>query len=147
MKIVVGSDHGGFEYKSEIIKYLDAKGYETLDVGTYSKDSCNYAEFALKAGEVVSKGEADYGILICNTGEGIAIAANKVKGIRAGIGYDDKVVEFTRLHNNANIITFGANFMKLEDVLRRIDIFLNTEFEGGRHEKRVQTIIDAEKLS
>ncbi|MBP5694801.1 MAG: ribose 5-phosphate isomerase B [Bacilli bacterium] len=144
MKIVVGSDHGGFEYKAQISQYLESKGYEVVDVGTYSKDSCNYAEYGLEAAELIKRGEADYGILICNTGEGIAMAANKVKGIRAGIGYDDKVVEFTRLHNNANIITFGANFMKLEDVLRRIDIFLNTEFEGGSHEKRVQTIIDAE---
>ena len=145
MKIVIGSDHGGFAYKAEIIKHLEELGYEVMDVGTYSNESCNYAEYGIEAAQLVSKGEADYGILICNTGEGISMAANKIKGIRCGIGYDDEVVAFTRKHNNANMIQFGANFMKLEDVLRRIDIFLHTQFEGGRHEKRVQTIIDAEK--
>jgi len=144
MKIVVGSDHGGFAYKAEVIKHLEEAGYEVMDVGTYSNESCNYAEYGIEAAQLISKGEADYGILICNTGEGISMAANKIKGIRCGIGYDDEVVAFTRKHNNANMISFGANFMKLEDVLKRIDIFLHTEFEGGRHEKRVQTIIDAE---
>ena len=145
MKIAVGSDHGGFAYKSEIIKHLESLGHQVLDVGTYSSDNCNYAEFGLEAAALVGKGEADYGILICNTGEGIAMAANKVKGVRCGIGYADEVAGLIRRHNNANMISFGAHFMTLEEVLRRIDIFLTTDFEGGRHEKRVQTIIDAEK--
>ena len=144
MKIAIGSDHGGFLYKGEIVKHLENLNYEVLDVGTYSIDSCNYAEFAIKVAKLVADGEATYGILVCNTGEGVAIAANKVKGVRAVIGYDDEVAALTRQHNDANVITFGAHFMSLEQVLRRIDIFLESKFEGGRHQKRVQTIIDEE---
>ncbi len=144
LKIVIGSDHGGFEYKTEIIKELKKDGYEVIDVGTNSKDSCNYAEFAIKAALKVSSKEADYGILICNSGEGVAIAANKVKNVRCGIGYNDEVAMLIKQHNNANMISFGAHFTSLDDVIKRIKIFLNTEFEGGRHETRVNTIINFE---
>jgi len=140
MKIVVASDHAGFAYKSEIKEFLKSKGIEVLDVGTNSTDSCDYPIFAHAAAEKVASGEAEFGILVCSSGEGIAIAANKNKGIRAGIAYNDEVAGLMRQHNNANMISFGASFMKLPDVLRRIEIFLNTPFEGGRHERRVNEI-------
>lgn len=140
MKLVIGSDHAGYKYKSEIKNYLANKGYEVIDVGTFSLDSCDYPLFGRAAAEKVAKGEVDYGILICSSGEGIMISANKIKGVRCGLAYNDDVARLIRQHNNANMIAFGASFMKLEDVLRRIDIFLSTEFEGGRHERRVSEI-------
>ena len=140
MKIAIGSDHAGFNYKSEIIKYLKEKGHEVIDVGTNSLDSCDYPIFGRAVGENVASGKANYGIVVCSSGEGICIAANKIKGIRCGLAYNDDVARLIRQHNNANVIGFGANFMKLEDVLRRIDIFLSTDFEGGRHERRVNEI-------
>src|SRR5574344_515147 len=140
MKITIGSDHAGFAYKEEIKKYLVSKGYEVIDCGTYSTDSCDYPIYAKAAAEKVASGEAKFGVLVCSSAEGIMIAANKVKGIRAGIGYNDDVSRLMRQHNNANMIAFGQNFMKLEEVLHRVDIFLATEFEGGRHERRVNEI-------
>ena len=143
LKISIGSDHGGLEYKEAIKNHLKGK-YEVIDVGTYSSDSCHYPEFGIKAAELVSSKECEFGIVICTSGEGIMMAANKVKGVRCGIGYNDDVARLMRQHNDANMIAFGQKFMALEDVLRRIDIFLSTEFEGGRHAKRVQMIIDQE---
>ena len=144
LKISIGSDHGGFAYKEAIKKHLEGK-YEVIDVGTFNEDSCNYPEFGIKAAKLVSSGECQFGIVVCTSGEGIMMSANKVKGIRCGIGYNDDVSMFMRLHNNANMIAFGQKFMELEDVLRRVDIFLSTEFEGGRHATRVQMIMDEEK--
>ncbi len=144
MRISIGCDHGGYLYKEEIVKYLTNKGIEVIDCGTNSLDSCNYAEHGILAAQKVSSKEADLGIVVCTSGEGISIAANKVKGVRCGIGYNDEVSHLLREHNNANMISFGAKYMDLQDVLRRIDIFINAKFEGGRHELRVQTIIDEE---
>ena len=143
LKISIGSDHGGLEYKEAIKNHLKGK-YEVIDVGTYSSDSCHYPEFGIKAAELVSSKECEFGIVICTSGEGIMMAANKVKGVRCGIGYNDDVARLMRQHNDANMIAFGQKFMALEDVFRRIDIFLSTEFEGGRHATRVQMIIDQE---
>lgn len=140
MKIAIGSDHAGYNYKQEIIKYLEGKGHKMIDVGTNSLESCDYPIFGRAVGEKVASKEADYGIVVCSSGEGICIAANKIKGIRCGLAYNDDVARLIRQHNNANVIGFGANFMKLEDVLGRIDIFLSTDFEGGRHERRVNEI-------
>lgn len=140
MKISIASDHAGYAYKEEIKKYLSAKGHEMVDCGTYSLDSCDYPIFGKEAAKKVANKEVDFGILVCSSGEGIAIAANKVKGVRAGIAYNDDVARLMRQHNNANMIAFGASFMALEDVLRRVDIFLATDFEGGRHERRVNEI-------
>lgn len=145
LKIAIGCDHGGVDYKDEVVKYLLNKGYEVKDVGTNSHDSCHYPLFGKAVGEAVASKECDFGIVICTSGEGIAIAANKVKGVRCGLGYNDDVSRLMRQHNNANVISFGAKFMSLEDVERRIDIFLNTEFEGGRHAIRVEMINDIEK--
>ena len=140
MKLSIGSDHAGYAYKEEIKKYLSKKGYEVVDVGTHSTDSCDYPIFGREAAEKVAKKDVDFGILVCSSGEGIMMTANKVKGVRCGLAYNDDVARLIRQHNNANMIAFGANFMKLEDVLRRIDIFLATDFEGGRHERRVNEI-------
>ena len=140
MKIVIASDHGGFYAKSEVIKFLISKGYEVIDKGCYSKERANYAQYAIKAAEDIKNGYATFGILICSSGEGVCIAANKVKGIRCGIGYNDEVSHLLREHNDANMIAFGANFMDIEDIKRRIIIFLNSQFEGDRHIERVDTI-------
>lgn len=140
MKISIGCDHAGYNYKEEIKKYLKEKGHEIIDVGTNSLDSCDYPIFGRAAAELVAKGEVNFGIVVCSSGEGIMMTANKVKGVRCGLAYNDDVARLIRQHNNANMIGFGANFMELKDVLRRIDIFLSTDFEGGRHQRRVSEI-------
>lgn len=143
-KIALASDHGGFILKEKIKDYLLLNNYDVIDFGTNSLESCNYATFALKAAEAVANSEANLGILVCTTGEGVCIAANKVKGIRCGIGYNDEVSRLIKEHNNANMIAFGAKYMSQEDVLKRVDIFLNTSFSSGRHQIRVDTINDFE---
>lgn len=140
MKIAIGCDHGGFELKNVVIEHLKSKGHKVIDKGTYSLDSCDYPIYGEAVARAVSSKECEFGIVICTSGEGIMMAANKVKGVRAGIGYNDDVSRLMRQHNNANVISFGAKFMDKDDVLRRVDIFLSTEFEGGRHERRVNLI-------
>lgn len=137
MKIAIGADHGGFELKNEIIKNLEKQGLILQDLGTYSEESVDYPDFAKPVVEKLLAKEADLGILVCGTGIGISIAANRHKGIRAAILYDDFVAEVAHLHNNANILCFGGRTMKTEDVLRRIDIFLKAKYEGGRHDRRL----------
>ena len=144
MKIAIGSDHGGFDQKEVVIKHLKGKGYEVTDVGTYSHESCHYPIFGAEVGKLVAANKCDFGIVICTSGEGICMAANKIKGIRCGIGYNDEVSKLMRQHNNANVISFGAKFMCDDDVIRRVDIFLSTEFEGGRHAERVKIISNLE---
>lgn len=140
MRIAIGSDHAGFDAKEEVIKFLKQEGYEVEDVGTNSKDSCDYPIFGRKVGELVARKNCDYGVVICSSGEGIMMAANKVKGIRCGIAYADQIAELLRQHNDANVISFGANFMNIEDIKRRLKIFLNTKFLGERHLRRVNLI-------
>ena len=140
MKIAVGCDHGGLDYKNAIKDYLEKQGHEVIDVGTYTLDSCHYPIYGEAVARKVASGECDYGVVVCTSGEGISMAANKVKGVRCGIAYNDEVARLMREHNNANVISFGQKFMALEDVLRRVDIFLNTEFACGRHATRVQMI-------
>jgi len=140
MIITLGSDHAGFPLKEAIKKHLQEEGYTVIDEGTYSLDSVDYPVYAKKAADDIISKKADLGILCCGTGEGISIAANKIKGIRCGIGYDLEVTKLCRMHNDANMIAFGARFMKEEDVLPRVDAFLSTSFLGGRHEKRVDEI-------
>ena len=145
MKIAIGSDHGGFKYKKIVIKHLKEKGNTVLDVGPLTEERSNYPTYGIAVGEAVTGKRADFGIVICTTGEGIAMAANKVKGIRAGIAYNDEVTKLMRQHNDANVISFGQAHMDIDDVLRRVDIFLATPFEGGRHATRVDIIKDYEK--
>lgn len=140
MRIAIGSDHAGFLAKEEVVKFLKQEGYEVEDVGTYSKDSCDYPIFGRKVGELVASKNCEFGVVICSSGEGIMMAANKVKGIRCGIAYNDQTAELLRQHNDANVISFGANFMAIDDIKRRLKIFLNTDFLGERHLRRVNLI-------
>lgn len=140
MKISIGCDHGGYQQKLAVIKYLKEEGYEVIDVGTNSEESCHYPTYGEAAARLVASHECDFGIVICTSGEGIMMAANKVPGIRCGLGYNDDVSRLMRQHNDANMIAFGAKFMSNEEVINRIKIFLNTKFEGGRHALRVDLI-------
>ena len=144
MIVSLGADHAGFKLKEEIKVHLLSKGYQVLDEGTFDEGRCDYPDFAKKAAYDVIEGMASFGIL-CGTGEGISISANKIKGVRCGIGYDPEVSALTRQHNNANMIAFGARFMKVDDVLKSVDAFLTTPFEGGRHNARVEKINELEK--
>ncbi len=140
MKLSIGCDHGGYEAKDTVKAYLEKNGYEVIDCGTFSTESCDYPIFAKKTAEAVANGEAEKGILICSSGEGVCICANKVKGIRCGIGYNDDVSHLLVEHNHANMIAFGAKFMDINDILHRIDIFLNSKPLGDRHQRRVDLI-------
>lgn len=140
MKIAIGCDHGGFDLKTSLVAELSKLGYEIVDCGTNSKESVDYPDFAAILGEKVSKNQVNFGILICTTGEGISISANKIKGVRCGIGYNDDVALMMRKHNDANVIAFGAKYTTLDEALTRVKIFLSTEFEGGRHARRVEKI-------
>ena len=140
MKFSIGCDHGGYEYKEELVKYLKELGHEVIDCGTYSTDSCNYPEFAFKAASLVGKGEADRGIVICRSGVGGSICANKVKGVRCVLAYNPRVAMLSREHNNANMIAFGADYFTLDEVKEMLNNFIKTEFAGGKHEVRVDMI-------
>ncbi len=145
MKIAIGGDRSGMDYKTRLIHYLKENNYEVKDVGTYEYIPCDSPVFAANVGSLVALGECDYGVLICATGTGIAIAANKIKGIMCGIGYDDEVTRKMREHNDANVIAFGASHMKYEDVERRLGIFLTSGFIGQHHALRVNQIKDLEE--
>ena len=145
MKIAIASDHGGFLYKQKLVKYLQGKGYDVHDFGTDCEDSCDYPDFALPAAEAVAAGECDRGILICSTGIGVSIAANKVRGIRCAHCHDTYSARYTRLHNDANMIAFGQKVIGEGLMLDIVDAFLHTEFEGGRHGRRVDKITKIEE--
>ena len=141
MSIAIGCDHGGFALKNEIATHLSNRGFELNDYGTFDTSSCDYPVFAHEVAHAVAEKDAQFGILVCTSGEGIMMAANKVKGIRAGIGYDDVVTGKMREHNDANIVCFGAKYMKKEDVLRRVDIFLSEQASTlTKHVRRVKMI-------
>ncbi|MDE5780286.1 MAG: ribose 5-phosphate isomerase B [Lachnospiraceae bacterium] len=139
--IALGSDHGGYELKQEIKKYLDETGIQYKDFGCNSTESCDYPEYAKAVAQSVSKGECEKGILICGTGIGISIAANKVKGIRAAVCTDCFTAEATRLHNDANILALGGRVVGAGLAIKITDTFLNTEFSGDeRHKRRISQI-------
>ncbi len=140
LKIAIGSDHGGFEYKEKIKEYLKSKGYDFVDVGTYSTDSCDYPVIAKDVANKVVSGDVDRGILICGTGIGMSITANKVKGIRAALCGDTFSARATRAHNNSNILCLGERVIGIQLALDIVDIWLNTDFEGGRHQRRIDMI-------
>lgn len=142
--IAIGSDHGGFYLKSEIIKHIENRGLQYKDFGTNTVDSCDYPDFAEAVGLAVAQRECECGIIICGTGIGISIAANKIKGIRAALCGDCYSAEYCRRHNDANILALGARVIGSGLALKIVDIFLDTEFEGGRHERRVGLIADIE---
>ena len=139
MNISIGSDHAGFEYKSTIIKNLSTKKYNILDVGTFTKDSVDYPEFAHLVAKEVLAG-TKYGILICGSANGVCMTANKHPNIRAAICWNTETTKLARQHNNANIICLPARFITKEKSLELIKIFLNESFEGGRHLRRIQKI-------
>lgn len=145
MKIAVGSDHRGFEFKQKVMKILSSSGHEVLDCGTDSTESVDYPDFGLKVAEAVVDGKADRGITVCWTGNGMNIIANKVRGIRAGLAINQDMAYMTRLHNDANILTLSAKYTPENELGEIVKIFLQTEYEGGRHDSRLEKIRQAEK--
>ena len=145
MKIALACDHGGLNLKNLISAYLKEHGYEVVDFGTNTTDSCDYPDYALPAAEAVAKGECEKGILICSTGIGVSIVANKVHGVRCAHCHDVYCAEFTRRHNNANMLAMGEKVVGAGYALQIVETFLTTEFEGGRHERRVNKITAIEE--
>ena len=144
MKIALACDHGGYLLKNEIIAKLKETGYEIEDFGCYSTESVDYPDYAFPAAEAVSAGKADRCIVICTTGIGVSICANKVKGVRCALCTSEFQAEMTRRHNNANALAMGAKTVSSETAWNIVRTFLETEFEGGRHQRRVQKITDYE---
>lgn len=144
MKIALACDHGGLSLKLAVKGHLENQGHEILDFGTHTPDSCDYSDFAAPAARAVAAGECSTGIVICTTGIGVSMAANKVGGIRCALCTDSFQAEMTRRHNNANVIALGAGVTGPNLAKRMVEIFLNTEFEGGRHARRVG-LVDAIK--
>ena len=140
MKIFISSDHAGFNLKNEIIKKLNKRKYKITNLGPYTDNSVDYPIFAKKVAKKVSKNKSYFGILVCGSGTGMAIAANKVKNIRAAMCYNVKNTKLSRLHNNANIITVGSMLTSKNLAIKLINIFLKTKFEGGRHLRRIKNI-------
>ena len=138
-KIAIAGDHAGFEYKEMIKKHLGSR-FELQDFGTHSLDSVDYPDFVHPAATSVENGENVFGILICGSGEGVSITANKHQGIRCALCWEVEITKLSRQHNNANMVAIPARFVSEELALRIVDAFLNTEFEGGRHQKRVEKI-------
>ncbi len=145
MKIGLGSDHGGFELKKEIADHLKKKGIDCEDYGTHTKDSCDYPEYGYKVAAAVIAGECDLGIVVCGTGIGISLAANKVDGIRCACVSDTFSAEMSRAHNDANMLALGERVVGKGLALKIVDTWLETPFEGGRHQLRVDKIMEIEK--
>lgn len=140
MKIACGADHGGVDLKDALKVYLEEKGIEVVDFGTTGHESVDYPEYGHKVAQAVAKKEADYGLVCCGSGIGISIAANKVKGVRCVRAHDPYSAEMSRRHNNCNVIAMGGRFIGLDMAKKCLDVFLETEFEGGRHSRRVDAI-------
>ena len=145
MKIVLANDHSAVDMKKEILIHLEEKGYQVIDIGTNSPESCDYPVFGERAGKMVASGEADLGILICGTGVGISLAANKVKGVRACVCSEPYSAKLSRMHNDTNILAFGTRVVGTELAKMIVDEWLAAEFEGGRHKRRVDMIMEIEK--
>ena len=144
MKIAMGNDHSAVEMKNIIKEHLISRGYEVMDLGTNSEESCDYPVYGEKVGRAVASGEADLGITICGTGVGISLAANKVKGIRACVCSEPYTAKLSRMHNNSNVLAFGARVVGSELAKMIVDEWLAAEFEGGRHQRRVDLIMAIE---
>jgi len=145
MRIALGSDHRGFRAKEEIKEFLLTSGYEVKDFGCLSEESCDYPDYALPVAEAISQGESKCGILFCATGIGMSIAANKVPGIRAALCLDKEMARFSREHNRANVLCLGAEFLTSKKMKEIIQVWLNTNFSGERHERRVNKILEIER--
>ena len=145
MRIGIGNDHSALELKAEIIEFLKEKGHEVVDFGTDSSESCDYPKYGEAVGRAGVAKEVDCGILICGTGLGISLAANKVKGVRAAVCSEPFTAKMSRAHNNCNVLAFGARVVGAELAKMIVDVWLNTEFEGGRHQRRVDMIMEIEE--
>jgi ribose 5-phosphate isomerase B len=140
MKISIGCDHAGFAYKQAVIDLLTSKGIEVKDFGTYSEDSVDYADFVHPAADMVESGEATFGILLCGSGNGVSMTANKHQGIRAALCWNEELAALARQHNDANMLSIPVRFVSETLALAMVDSFLSAEFEGGRHQRRVDKI-------
>ena len=145
MKIAIGADHGGYKLKEEIKKYLEEKEIECLDFGTNSEERVDYPVIAKKVCNSVQEKEADFGIVICKTGYGMSIVANKFKGIRCATCYNEESAKFAKLHNNINVLALGAEYISVNEAICILRMIFATEFEGGRHNERLNMIKDIEK--
>ena len=144
MRIAIGADHAGFEEKEAIKPTLDSLGIEYVDVGTTSADSVDYPDYARKVAEAVANGDVDQGLLMCGSGTGMAISANKVKGVRAAVAWNEDIARLARQHNNANVLALPARFASKEEMANIVKAFFSTDFEGGRHAPRVDKISQIE---
>ena len=144
MIIAIASDHGGFEHKNAILEHLKQNGFEVTDFGIYENVSVDYPDIAAKVCQSIQKGECELGILVCGTGIGMSLAANKFKGIRAAALSEHFSAKYTRLHNNSNVLCLGGRVIGVGTALELVDLFVNTEFEGGRHQKRIDKISEIE---
>ena len=145
MKVAIGADHAGYELKEKVKKYLEKKGIETEDVGTFSKDSVDYPDYAFEVASQVSDKKIDFGVLVCKSGIGMSIAANKFKNVRAALCFSPEMAKLARSHNDANVLSLSQEFTKVDEAYKIIDTWLATNFEGGRHERRVEKIKKMEK--
>ena len=146
MKIAIGCDHGALDLKNKVVSHLQAKGLEVKDFGTYTLDSCDYPDYAAAACRAVAAGEYDRGILLCTTGIGISIAANKIRGIRCALLHDETCARLTRLHNDTNVMALGAGFTGELQAKQIVDAWLGTEFSGdARHQRRIDKVMALEK--
>ena len=145
MKIALGSDHGGYALKCDIIQLLEKLGHEYKDFGCYSTESCDYPVYGEKVGNAVANGEADLGLAICGTGVGISLACNKVKGIRCCVCSEPYTAKLSRMHNDSNVLAFGARVIGVEMAKMITEEWLNAEYEGGRHQRRVDQVMDIER--
>lgn len=140
LPIAIGCDHAGYEYKTAIVKWLNEKGYQVSDMGVYENKSVDYPDYAHPVAASVEKGETAFGILICGSANGVAITANKHQGIRAGLAFETEVAKLIRQHNDANVICIPARFVALDYAINMVSLFIETPFEGGRHQTRVNKI-------
>ncbi len=145
MRIAIGSDHAGFRLKQTIGAWLTENGYEVLDVGTMSEDRVDYPDFGAKVGLAVSSGDADRGVAVCGSGEGICMAANKIAGVRGGVVRDREDAEMIRRHNDANVACFGERFTTEDIALGALRVFLETGFDGGRHQGRIDKLAELDR--
>lgn len=145
-RIVVGADHAGFRAKETIKKYLEGAGYAVEDVGTFSEESVDYPDFARAVGERVASKKDDLGVLVCGTGIGVSIAANKVEGIRAALAHDSLTARRAREHNDANVIALGGKVVGEDEAITIVQEFLNAQFAGGRHQRRVDKITEMDQV-
>lgn len=140
MKIAIGNDHAGFRLKEKLVEHLTQKGFEVQDFGTHSEESVDYPDLAHPVAEAVETGKVDFGILLCGSGNGISMTANKYPGIRSALCWNEEVARLARMHNDANILALPARFLEEDEAKKITDIFLTEKFEGGRHERRVEKI-------